>query len=281
MKLHLMQYRTFAIISLGILAIFVIRTALAVHGNLPMLNDLFTLITLASSLAVLIVGVRCLYKRDWVIALILGAVVGVSMPFATLFTPYPFFGIVRDNLGQAFVRGFCVTLAALGGLVIMRQGGPVKILAANDEWKKSGLGILFGLAIGLPLAVMNVFALRLTQGQEIVWQNPLAALLDALQPGIVEEVVYRFALWGLLWLVLRKTLPGPSIALAGLLATLVHSYQHFDVLFVQSPVAALGMGLVMSLIWGLPPFFLARHRGLESAIVFHWIQDMARFIAGF
>jgi hypothetical protein len=188
---------------------------------------------------------------------------------------------VHDNLGQAFVRGFCVTLASLGGLVIMRQGGPVKILAANGEWKKFGLGILFGLAVGLPLAVMNVFALQLTQSRGIDWQNPMAALLDALQPAIVEEVIYRFALWSLLWLILRKTMPGQSVTLAGLLVTLVHSYQHFDALFVQSPLVALGMGLVMALIWGLPPFFLARHRGLESAISFHWVQDVGRFFAGF
>ncbi len=236
-----------------------------------MLNDLFTLITLAGSLAVCITGYRCLRKIDWVIAVCLGAVVGAGMVFATLFTPYPFFGVVRNNLGQAWVRGFCVTLATLGGLVIMRQGGPVKILAAAGEWKKSARGILLGLAIGLPLAAVNVIALQFTQGQAIAWQNPLAALLDALQPGIVEEVIYRFALWGLLWLVLRKTLPGQSAVLAGLLATLVHNYQHFDALFVQSPFVALGMGLVMTLIWGLPPFFLARNRGLELAIAFHWI----------
>jgi hypothetical protein len=94
-------------------------------------------------------------------------------------------------------------------------------------------------------------------------------------------VIYRFALWGLLWLVLRKTMPGQSVALAGLLATLVHTFQHFDALFVQSPLAALGIGLGMTLIWGLPSFFLARRRGLESAIAFHWIQDVARFVAGF
>ena len=266
-----MHYKTFILLGLGILAIFVIRSALAVNGNPPMLNDLFTLFTLAGSLAVLIAGYRCLRKHDWVVAVGLGVVVGVSMSFATLFTPYPFFGIVRDNLGQAFVRGFCVTLAWLGGLVIMRQGGPVEILAANGAWKKSGRGILFGIVVGLPLAGVNVIALQFTQGRDIAWQNPLAALLDALQPGIVEEVVYRFALWGLLWLVLRKTMPGQSAALAGLLATFVHNYQHFDTLFVQSPLTALGMGLVMALIWGLPPFLLARRRGLESAIAFHWI----------
>jgi hypothetical protein len=137
------------------------------------------------------------------------------------------------------------------------------------------------LLVGLPLAIVNVIALQFTEGQIIAWQNPLAALLDALQPGIVEEVIYRFALWGLLWLVLRNPIPGRSVFLSGLLATLIHTFQHFDVLFVQSPLAAFGIGLGMTLIWGLPSFFLAWRRGLESAKTFHWIQDVTRFLVGF
>lgn len=62
---------------------------------------------------------------------------------------------------------------------------------------------------------------------------------------------------------------------------LVHNYSHFDDLFIQSPWAALGMGAVLALVWGVPPLILARRRGLESAIAFHWIQDVARFLAGF
>jgi hypothetical protein len=41
------------------------------------------------------------------------------------------------------------------------------------------------------------------------------------------------------------------------------------------------MGQVLGLLWGVPPFILARRRGLESAIAFHWLQDAARFVAGF
>ncbi len=54
-----------------------------------------------------------------------------------------------------------------------------------------------------------------------------------------------------------------------------------DDLFLQAPLVALGMGAVLALFWGLPPLILARRRGLESAIAFHWLQDAARFLAGF
>jgi hypothetical protein len=129
--------------------------------------------------------------------------------------------------------------------------------------------------------VLNVFALQLTQGRTINWQNPLAALLDALQPGIVEEVIYRFALLGLLWLLLRKSLPDQAPWLAGLLALLVHNFSHYDELFVQAPLVALGMGSLTGLVWGLPMTVLALRRDLDAAIAFHWVQDVARFLAGF
>ena len=275
------KYTTLILLISAILAIFVTRTFLAAKINMPRIFELFDTLTVTAALFILLKGHRSLRRGDWITAFVLGAMVVVGMVFATLFSPYPFFGVVRGNVGQAWVRGGFTFLATLGGLVIMRQGGPVQFHVANGNWRNTGWGILVGLAVGLPLAILNVFALRFTQGQPIDWQNLLAALLDALQPGMVEEVIYRFALWGLFWLVLRKSLPEQSVWLAGLMSMMVHNYSHFDDLFLQSPLMALGMGAVLALFWGLPPLILARRRGLESAIAFHWLQDAARFLAGF
>jgi len=280
MKAKSWPYRTLLLVA-AIVAIFTARTLLAVNHTVPNLFDLFNSLTVAGAFIIWLQGYCSLKPGDWITAFVLGTLVGVSMLFTTLFTPYPFFNIVRSSAGQAVVRGLFTLVAALGGLVIMRQGGPIQFPAANGNWKSTGLGILWGLAVGLPLAILNIFALKFTEAQAIIWQNPLSALLDALQPGIVEEVIYRFALWGLLWLLLRKTIPDRAVSLGGLLAMFVHTYSHFDTLFVQAPLAALGMGFVLALLWGLPPFILARRRGLESAIAFHWIQDAARFFAGY
>lgn len=275
------KYTTLAVLIAGILAVFVVRALLANTFRMPYTFQLFDTLTVAGALFVLLKGHRSLRRGDWITALLLGAVIGAGMLFATLFSAYPFFGIVKSNTGQGIVRGSFTLIAALGGLVIMRQDGPVQFHAANGDWRNTGWGILVGLAVGLPLAVLNVFALQVTQGHPIDWQSPIASLLDAFQPGVVEEVIYRFALWGLLWLVLRDSLPRQSVWLAGLLAMFVHNYSHFDDLFLQSPLMAFGMGAVLALFWGLPPLILARRRGLESAIAFHWIQDAARFLAGF
>lgn len=268
-------------LTVGILVIFLLRTLLATRYDIPRLNDLFSILILAGSLLVVFQSPRRLQRGDWAVAIFLGVVVGVGMVFATLFTPYPFLGIVRSNPAQAVVRGLFTSLATLGGLAILRQGGPVQFYAASGNWPKTLHGILIGLAVGLPLAILNVFALQLTQGQAITWQNPLSAVLDALQPAIVEEVVYRFALWGLLWMMLQKAGSEKAIWFAGLLSMLVHNYQHFDDLFLQAPLTALGMGAVMALFWGVPPLILARRKGLESAVAFHWLQDALRFLSGF
>jgi hypothetical protein len=275
------KYTTLLLLIAALAAVFVARAWLASHFTAPRTFEIFDTLTAAGALFVLLKSHRSLRRGDWVASLFLGAAVGAGMLFATLFSPYPFFGVVKSSAGQAWVRGSLTFLAALGGLAILRQGGPIPFHAADGNWRETSRGVLQGLAIGLPLAVVNGFALRFTQGQPIQWQNPSAALLDALQPGIVEEVIYRFALWGLLWLILRNSLPEKAVWLSGLLAMLAHNYSHFDDLFLQSPLAALGMGVALALLWGLPPLLLARRRGLESAIAFHWIQDAARFLAGF
>lgn len=275
------RYTPLFLLVTAALAIFAGRTLLAEAYDVPSLFDLFDILIVTGSLIILLGNFRRLHWLDWLTALCLGVIVGAGMGFATLFSAYPFLGVVKSSAGQAVIRGLFTFIAALGGLVIMRQGGPVQFHAANGSWQDSLRGTLTGLLVGLPLAVLNVLALKMTQGQSIQWQSPPAALLDALQPGIVEEILYRFALWGLLWLVLRSPLPRQSVWLAGGLGMLVHTFAHFTDLFVQSPLLALGMGTVLALVWGLPPLLLARRRGLESAIAFHWIQDVARFLTGF
>ena len=281
MKAKASRFNVFALLAAGILALFVVRTLLAVHFDVPRLFDLFDTLTLAGSVVVLLKEYAKLKPGDWLLAAGLGAVTGVGMCFATLYSPYPAFGVVQGNVGQAWMRGIFTFLAALGGLAIMRLGGPVLFRTANHEPARAGRDILFGLVVGLPLAVLNVFALQYTQAQSISWQSPAAALLDALQPAVVEEVVYRCALWGLLWMILRRSMGDKAIWSSGALAMIVHNFAHYDALFVQSPLIAVGMGLVVLIFWGLPPAVLARYRSLESAIAFHWIQDAARFVAGF
>jgi hypothetical protein len=281
MKFKIQNYISLILLISGILIIFVGYVLPAGNDHQPNLFDYFDTISILGSVVLILKYHKNLDRSDWLIGISIAIIIGVGMNFKTLFSPYPFFGIINSDLGLALIRSLYTFLAILGGIIIMRQGGPVQFRIANHKWKKSGISILIGLLIGLPLAVLNVFALRITQGHPIVWQSPLAALLDALQPAIVEEMIYRFAFLGLVWKALQGILPKQAIWLSGLLTLLVHNYAHLGDLFRENPLLALGMGAVMLVVWGLPETILAFRRDIESATSFHYIQDFARFITGF
>ncbi|HRF48879.1 MAG TPA: CPBP family glutamic-type intramembrane protease [Anaerolineales bacterium] len=275
------RYKQLALLLIGILAVFVGRAALAGVIWMPRTFEIVDTLTVVGSMILVAQDPARLRRSDWLVAPALGAVVGGGMSTASLFSPYPFLGLVEGHGAQAVLRGVFSAIALLGGLAVQRRMGPVRLVGADGEGRAMGRAIGIGFLVGLPLAVVNVIALGVTQGRPIVWQSPVAALLDALQPAIVEEAVYRFALWGLLWLSLKRSLPITAIAWAGGLATAIHAFAHVDDLMRQAPLIALGLGTALAVVWGALPAWLARRSGLESAIAFHWVQDAARFLAGY
>ncbi len=275
------RYGVLALLAAGLIVVFAGRTALAMRFAVPRSNDILVVVTAAGSLAVLVARYRHLQPLDWVMAAGTGLLVGITMLSATLFTPYDFLGLISSKPGQALIRSLITAVAMLGGIASLRQNGPVRVRLVAGTARSVFGSLALGLVVGAPLALLNVFALQWTQGHPVVWQNPFAALADALQPAVVEEAVYRFALLGLIWQVLRPSLQRQAAFWAGILALLGHNFMHFDDLWLTAPWMAAGMGAVMALVWGLPPTLLALRRDLESAIAFHWVQDAARFWAGF
>lgn len=276
------RWLTLAALVAALLAVFVVRSYLAQTGDPPRLADLFEILIVGGSALVLLTGHRSLTRTDWLVGAGVGLFLGLQLPAAELFRPFPFLDTVRDVAGQALIRGAFAAVATLGGLVIAHRDGPVRLRLAGGEWRRALVSFAIGAAIGLPLAVLNAFANAWLQGRPFQWQNPLTAAVDALQPAVFEEVLYRLALLGLLWLVLRRSWPSRQAAwLAGLLSLLVHTYgAHYSDEFLTAPVATLTMGAAMGLIWGVPLTVLALRRDLDSAVGFHWVQDFARFWAG-
>ena len=275
------RYLPLALIIVGALAVFLGRAALAGLIWMPRTFEIFDSLTVVGGLILVVYDHTRLRRTDWFTAGVIGVLVGAGMWVASLFTPYPFLGRLNGKAEQALLRGVFTTIALLGGLVVQRRMGPVRLEWADGNVGAAWRGGALGLLVGLPLAAVNVYALGLTQGQPIVWQPPAAALLDALQPAVLEEAVYRFALWGLVWLCLKRSLPTTAVLWAGGLATAIHAFAHVDDLMRQAPLIAFGMGTALAVVWGFPPAWLARRRGLESAVAFHWIQDAARFLAGY
>lgn len=104
------------------------------HITVPRTFEVFDTLTVAGSIFVLLKGYRSLRWQDVILALVLDGVIGVGILIATLFSPYPFLGVVRSNAGQALLRGLFTAITTLGGLAIMRQGGPVQFHVANGNY---------------------------------------------------------------------------------------------------------------------------------------------------
>ncbi len=266
-----------ALLIAAILSVFVVRTLLAYSGQPPRLFAIFNALIILVSLGVLAWDARVLRRSDWIMAFVIGACMGIGVSYTSF---YPLLELANPVL-TSLAHGAALVVLVLAGLVIMRSGGPVVFRIANGEWKKGFQSLGLGLILGLPFALLNVYAFSLMQNRSIQWHDPLGAAWQALQPGLVEEVAYRFALLGFLWLIVRRVWPERAVLIASVLSLLVHNYAHFDNLFRDNLPFALAYGAAVGLIWGAPMTILAVRRDLESSIAFHWLQDFVRFAAGF
>jgi hypothetical protein len=254
--------------------IFVVRTGLA---EAPELFRTFNALTVMAALLAIAAGWRRLRPRDWSIALAAGALLGGLVP-ASHYNP---FWDTGQPVSTGLLHGAALALVFLGGLTIMRQGGPVRVSLAEGAGRKALRSVGLGIGLGLPLAIVNVLGFMLMQDRPMVLTNPLAAALGALQPAIVEEAFYRLALLGFIWALLRPGWPRQAAPLAAAVSLLTHNYSHFGALFREQPLFALGYGAVVGLVFGLPMTVLALRRDLEAAAGCHWIVDCVRFAAGF
>lgn len=249
------------------------------------LFQVFDSATIVASLVVVVFRFRKLEPLDWTLSIGLGVLLGALVPFTGF---YPLLGWVFGSVPQhpldvswvAIAHGAGLSAAALAGLCVMRSGGPVTVRLAGGDWKAALRGLGFGVLAGMPLAAINAYANTWVQNRPFVLQSSVFPLLEALEPGVVEEMVYRFALIGILWMVLLPFWGAKAPWIAGLLALLIHSYAHYGNLLLTNPAMYLIFGAVLALVWGVPMTLLALQRDLESATGFHWVQDAVRFMGG-
>ena len=116
----------------------------------------------------------------------------------------------------------------------------------------------------------------MTQRRAIAWQHPFAALLDAVRPGGGEEVIYRFTAWGLLWLLLRRSLPQVA-SVAGLLTLLIHTYTYFDAFLAEAPLVALSLSTALTAAVGVVIWLVAGALLWIGVRTFHRSEIIARY----
>lgn len=212
---------------------------------------------------------RHLDRRTIILGLGLGVVSGLSHMMH------------NPSLWGGLEEALSVWACFVGGLVLLKGLDRGGIAAFKPPLATLGRSLLFGIAVALPLAIVNNLYFFATVGH-VQLQPPLISALTALSPGIHEEVIFRFFVLALCLRLLQDARAQRLALLAAVvLAVVPHSLNHLPDLFLASPTMAATLLVATSLLFGLPMAFLQLWRNLETAIAFHWFIDFARFFFGF
>ena len=174
-----------------------------------------------------------------------------------------------------------VFLIALGAAGLLKAHAVLQFRLAGNDLAAIGRSLGLGVLLGIPFAILNVLLFVFVNGQPIVPEDVITMAIMALKPAIMEEMAFRLLFMGLAIVVLAKYLPKRiAIPSAIFMAIVFHSAAHVPDLLVNSPVMALAMVVITSLLFGLPMALLAYRRDIETATGFHWVIDAIRFTLG-
>lgn len=200
--------------------------------------------------------------------------------FFTFLCWISFFYRTRE-IDTTIIDGLITFFAYIAGCSLTDKGKGVRSLVKEGENKKAVKSLLYGAIVSIPFACINVAYFIITQGP-IRFQNPFISGFLALQPGIGEEIVFRFFIINAASTVLRNKLSQKHLLfIVFFLSIIPHSILHFPDLWLSNLPGAIFMLISTSLLFGLPMAYLQYTRNLESAIGFHWFTDFLRFFAGF
>jgi hypothetical protein len=185
------------------------------------------------------------------------------------------------SLSWSLQEGFAVWTCFVAGASLFQTQAQPTVSAFQPPLAGLGRSAAFGIALALPLAVVNNLYFYLNAGT-IQFQNVLRSAFEALSPAIHEEIVFRFFVIAIVFRLL-ESMPSrrPAMVIAVVLAVIPHSLNHLPGLFLENPLMGLAMLAATSLLFGLPMAILQVRRNLETAMAFHWFIDFARFLFGF
>jgi hypothetical protein len=231
---------------------------------------------------------------DWTqAALVVGAVVVLILRWRSIEWRLALVGLglgaltalsqsLRDPglLGMA-LEGAAVWVTFVAGSVLCKPLGASGPTAFQPPLSRIGRSLVVGLALGVPLAVVNNLYFYLNAGA-VRFQDVAYSAVEALRPAISEEAVFRYFVLAVCLTLLQSSAP-PRLRLGAALALAVipHSLNHLPDLFLANAPMACFMLVATSLLFGLPMALLQVRRGFESAVAFHWLIDFARFLFGY
>ncbi|HEX9059787.1 MAG TPA: CPBP family glutamic-type intramembrane protease [Clostridia bacterium] len=179
------------------------------------------------------------------------------------------------------MNGVIALLAFTAGCMLKSNENGIGSLLNEGNIKKAVKSFLLGSAISIPFAIINVAYFVVAEGP-LKLQNPFVAAFFSLEPGISEEIIFRFFIINAASAILRNKLSQKSlIFVVVFLAVVPHSIIHYPDLWIKSLPNAIFLFFSTSLLFGFPMAYIQYKKNLESAIGFHWFIDFLRFFAGF
>jgi membrane protease YdiL (CAAX protease family) len=172
-------------------------------------------------------------------------------------------------------------LAFLAGSTIRSNNKSVRVSMMDTSWKKALKSFGFGIILSIPLSLFNFLYFAYNHGK-INWQNPLVSALQALQPGIGEEIIFRFFIINILYELLKDKLSQKPLIISILAISVIpHSLLHYPDLWLTNISGAIFMMVLTCILFGLPMAYLQCKRDIETSIGFHWFIDPLRAFGGF
>ncbi|KAJ49720.1 hypothetical protein BD780_001565 [Clostridium tetanomorphum] len=187
----------------------------------------------------------------------------------------------RSDIGTTIKETVILFSSFVAACLLSKGDNNIKSSLVESKFKKAIISLILGALISIPLGIINFLYFKNTTGY-LSWQNPIISAFLALQPGIVEEIVFRFFIMNVFITILSKySNKKYTVAISMFLGVVPHSLCHFSELWIINPVNAIVMLVLTSLLFGLPMAYLQYKRDLETAISFHWCIDFIRFLGGF
>jgi membrane protease YdiL (CAAX protease family) len=156
-----------------------------------------------------------------------------------------------------------------------------RVAAFQLPLKRIGSSILFGVAAGIPFAIINNLYFYINS-HSVQFQRVFSSAFKALNAGIGEEIVFRFFILALCFTLLKSSETPRLVIIASVtMAVVPHSLNHFPDLFLDNALMGFAVFLANVLLFGLPMAWLQIRKNLETAMAFHWFIDFARFLFGF
>ena len=150
----------------------------------------------------------------------------------------------------------------------------------KNTLKSIGFGILIGIVPGMINIIeflLKGYTLKVPNFYDIY-----SSFLRALQPGISEEIVFRFFLFAYVTAAFKGKIPKTmtSNLLIYLLLIVPHCIMHNEFLpvnFISNFNTTILNLIYMCAVFGIPSVYLIKNRNLYCAIGFHWFCDFVRF----